>query len=84
MRRLLAVLPLLAAAPALAQSYVVTNARVYTVDDARPRAQAFAVVDGRFGAVGTPPPCAALIPACPCTTSAARPSCRASSTRTAT
>lgn len=53
MRRLLAVLPLLAAAPALAQSYVVTNARVYTVDDARPRAQAFAVVDGRFGAVGT-------------------------------
>lgn len=31
---------------------VVLNAKVYTVDDARPRAQAFAVRDGRFLAVG--------------------------------
>lgn len=32
---------------------VVTNARVLTVDDARPRAEAFAVKDGRFLAVGS-------------------------------
>src|SRR5687768_11405198 len=31
----------------------VVNARVYTVDDARPRAEAFAVQNGRFTAVGT-------------------------------
>ena len=36
-----------------AQSYVVTNARVYTVDDARPRAEAFAVVNGSFATVGS-------------------------------
>jgi len=33
--------------------WVVVNARVYTVDEARPRAEAFAVRDGRFLAVGT-------------------------------
>jgi hypothetical protein len=32
---------------------VVVNARVYTVDDARPRAEAFAVQNGRFSAVGS-------------------------------
>ncbi len=32
---------------------VVANARVYTVDDARPRAEAFAIKDGKFIAVGT-------------------------------
>jgi hypothetical protein len=32
---------------------VVVNARVYTVDDARPRAEAFAVQNGRFVAIGT-------------------------------
>jgi predicted amidohydrolase YtcJ len=32
---------------------VVTNARVYTVDDRRPKAQAFAVKAGRFMAVGS-------------------------------
>jgi predicted amidohydrolase YtcJ len=32
---------------------IVTNARVYTVDDARPLAQAFAVRDGRFVFVGS-------------------------------
>src|ERR1700743_3972039 len=31
---------------------VVTNAKVYTVDDAMPRAEAFAVRDGKFIAVG--------------------------------
>jgi predicted amidohydrolase YtcJ len=32
---------------------VVVNARVYTVDDARPRAEAFAIKDGKFIAVGS-------------------------------
>ena len=32
--------------------YVVVNAKIYTVDDAMPRAEAFAVRDGRFMAVG--------------------------------
>jgi predicted amidohydrolase YtcJ len=32
---------------------VVTNAKVYTIDDAMPRAEAFAVRDGKFVAVGT-------------------------------
>jgi predicted amidohydrolase YtcJ len=31
---------------------VVVNARVYTIDDARPRAEAFAIKDGKFTAVG--------------------------------
>src|SRR5262245_25368548 len=29
----------------------VVNARVYTIDDAQPRAEAFAIKDGRFAAV---------------------------------
>lgn len=53
MRRLAAALAVLLAAPASAQSFVVANARVHTVDDARPEAHAFAVVDGRFAEVGT-------------------------------
>ena len=32
---------------------VVLNAKVFTVDDAQPRAEAFAVRDGRFMAVGS-------------------------------
>ncbi len=32
---------------------IVVNARVYTVDEARPRAEAFAVQNGRFTAVGS-------------------------------
>jgi predicted amidohydrolase YtcJ len=32
---------------------IVLNAKVYTVDDTAPRAQAFAITDGRFTAVGT-------------------------------
>ena len=35
-----------------APDLVVLNARIYTVDDAQPRAEAFAVRDGRFVAVG--------------------------------
>ena len=31
---------------------IVTNAKVYTVDDAMPRAEAFAIRDGKFVAVG--------------------------------
>ena len=52
--RLSVALGLLVPALAAAQPrYVVTNATVYTVDDARPTAEAFAVDDGRFVAVGT-------------------------------
>ncbi len=51
------VLALLVLVPALAAAQpsrlVVHNARVYTVDDARPTAEAFAVEDGRFVAVGS-------------------------------
>ncbi|CAN5763708.1 amidohydrolase [soil metagenome] len=36
-----------------APDMVVLNARVYTIDDARPRAEAFAVLNGRFTAVGS-------------------------------
>jgi hypothetical protein len=32
---------------------IVINANVYTVDDSMPQAQAFAIKDGRFMAVGT-------------------------------
>jgi predicted amidohydrolase YtcJ len=39
--------------PAQPADVVVTNARVYTVDDARPLAQAFAIRDGRFVFVGS-------------------------------
>src|SRR5262249_53708295 len=47
--------PAAAATPADAQNpdLVVINAKVYTVDDAMPRAEAFAVTGGRFVAVGT-------------------------------
>ncbi len=37
----------------LAPDLVLVNARVYTVDDDRPRAEAFAVKDGYFAAVGS-------------------------------
>ncbi len=40
-------------APREAPDLVVVNARVYTVDDAGPRAEAFAVKNGRFLAVGS-------------------------------
>jgi predicted amidohydrolase YtcJ len=46
-------LPLCAAALPLPADVVVTDARVYTVDAARPLAQAFAVKDGRFVFVGS-------------------------------
>lgn len=62
MPRLLALLAALVPALAAAQApggasgapdrYVVHNARVYTVDDERPTAEAFAVEGGRFVAVG--------------------------------
>jgi predicted amidohydrolase YtcJ len=39
--------------PGISPDLVVVNARVYTVDDAQPRAEAFAVKDGRFIAVGS-------------------------------
>ncbi|WP_412060475.1 amidohydrolase [Rubrivirga sp. IMCC45206] len=58
-----AVLLALLLAPALAaQGYVATNATVYTVDAARPVAQAFAVEDGRFVAVGSEAELAAAYP----------------------
>ena len=52
MRRLLLALLLVPALAAAQDRYVATNARVYTVDDDRPTAEAFAVEDGRFVAVG--------------------------------
>ena len=39
--------------PVFEADTIVVNARVYTVDAARPRAEAFAVKDGRFAAVGS-------------------------------
>ncbi len=42
-----------APAPATEPDLVVVNARVYTVDPSRPRAEAFAVKNGRFVAVGS-------------------------------
>jgi len=41
------------AATRRAPDFIVVNARVYTVDDAMPRAEAFAVQNGRFSAVGS-------------------------------
>jgi len=41
------------ARPGVEPDLIVVNARVYTVDPALPRAEAFAVKDGRFLAVGT-------------------------------
>ena len=53
MRRLLSLLLLVPALAAAQPSrLVVHNARVYTVDPVRPTAEAFAVEDGRFVAVG--------------------------------
>ena len=53
----LLLLAVLAALPAAAQDaparYVATGGTVYTVDDRRPTAEAFAVEDGRFVAVGS-------------------------------
>ena len=53
MTRLLALLLLVPTLAAAQSAYVATNARVYTVDEAAPLAEAFAVRDGRFVAVGT-------------------------------
>jgi predicted amidohydrolase YtcJ len=39
--------------PLFEADLIVVNARVYTIDPARPRAEAFAVKDGRFIAVGS-------------------------------
>ena len=57
MLRSVALLLALVAAPAASQDvparYVAMGGVVYTVDDGRPTAEAFAVADGRFVAVGT-------------------------------
>ena len=45
--------PATGAGPGVAADLIVTNARVLTVDPAAPRAEAFAVKDGRFIAVGS-------------------------------
>ena len=42
-----------AAAPSPAPDFIVVNAKVYTSDTLQPRAEAFAVKDGRFVAVGS-------------------------------
>ena len=42
-----------AAGPGVEADFVVVNARVYTIDDRQRRAEAFAVKDGRFLAVGS-------------------------------
>jgi len=42
-----------ATTPLFEADLIVVNARVYTIDPARPRAEAFAVKDGRFIAVGS-------------------------------
>src|SRR5687768_11112762 len=47
--------------PGAAPDLVLLGAKVYTVDDARPRAEAFAVKDGRFVAVGTSAEMRALV-----------------------
>ncbi len=39
--------------PTAAPDYVVLNARVFTIDNDQPRAEAFAVKDDRFVAVGS-------------------------------
>ena len=43
----------IAAGPGVEADLIVVNARVYTMDPALPRAEAFAVKDGRFLAVGS-------------------------------
>lgn len=45
--------PLGAQSPTAGADLIVTNARIYTVDDSRPAARAFAVRDGRFAFVGS-------------------------------
>ncbi|MCC7417546.1 MAG: amidohydrolase [Acidobacteria bacterium] len=45
--------PAPAAGPGAEPDLIVVNAKVYTVDDAQPRAEAFAVKNGRFAAVGS-------------------------------
>jgi predicted amidohydrolase YtcJ len=45
--------PAPAAASGVEPDFIVVNARVYTVEAARPRAEAFAVKNGRFVAVGS-------------------------------
>jgi predicted amidohydrolase YtcJ len=58
---LLFAVPLLAQRPATqAADLIVTNARIYTVDDARPMASALAVRDGRIQFVGSTPEALAL------------------------
>ena len=49
----LAQTPAPAAQPVLEADLIVVNARVFTVDPAQPRAEAFAVKSGRFVAVGS-------------------------------
>ncbi len=51
--QVLAQTPVPAAGPGVHADLIVVNARVYTVDAAQPRAEALAVRDGRFLAVGT-------------------------------
>lgn len=53
MNRLKYVLPLLAAGAAFAADLIVVNANVITVDPSKPHAEAFAIDNGRFTAVGT-------------------------------
>ena len=46
---------------ALDPDLVVYNAKVYTIDSARPRAEAFAIAGGRFAAVGSSADMRALV-----------------------
>jgi predicted amidohydrolase YtcJ len=57
---LLALLPAALGAQPAPADLIVTNARIYTVDDARPLAQAMAVRDGRVAFVGDVPGALAL------------------------
>ncbi len=47
------VAPVASSTNAIEPDLIVVNARVFTVDEARPRAEAFAVKNGRFAAVGS-------------------------------
>jgi predicted amidohydrolase YtcJ len=53
MRLVLLVMISLVTQPVLAQSLLLTNARVYTVNDQRPQAEAVVVADGRITYVGS-------------------------------
>jgi predicted amidohydrolase YtcJ len=57
---LIACTPSLSNAQAAAADLIVTNARIYTVDAGRPRAEALAVKDGRIVFVGASQPAMAL------------------------